>query len=183
MCTNLLRDSRLFEFIEEIDHDSEIKCGAGPCPHCGAKLDRAFFKRKPRLVIGEFEEQFSVRPSFSCRKDGCRKRVTPVLLRFLGRKVYVSVIVVLVATMTAGPNPKRLSQIQREIGVPPRTVRRWLIFWRKIFTTTESWRYQRGHFIPAIHEALLPFSLLDRLRSMHDDCLQAFVILLRFTYP
>ena len=178
MCTNLFKDSRLFEFIQEIDKDSETAASNQPCGHCQGKLDRAFFQRKPRSVPGGFEETFSIRPSFCCRSDGCRKRLTPVQLRFLGRKVYVSIIVLIAAAMTQGLNPKRLCAIERELGIPPRTVRRWIVYWREIFPSTNAWRYRRGNIIPPVDETGLPCTLLLRLSSLHLTCHQAIITLL-----
>ena len=178
MCTNLFKDSRLFKFIQKIDKDSEANSFAQPCVHCGGKLDRAFFQRKPRGVPGQFEEAFSVRPSFCCRTDGCRKRLTPMQLRFLSRKVYVSIIVLIAAAMAQGLAPKRLCDIQRELGVPPRTVQRWLVYWRKIFPSKSAWRYRRGNIVPPVDETGLPSTLLLRLSALHPTCHQAIITFL-----
>ena len=107
-CTSLFKDSRLFEFIQEINKDSESRVFNQASGHCSGKLDRASFRRKVRGVPIGFEDAFTLQPSFCCRVDGCRKRLTPVQLRFLGRKVYVSVIVLIAAAMTQGASPKRL---------------------------------------------------------------------------
>jgi len=40
--------------------------------------------------------------SFCCALDGCRSRATPPSLRFLGRKVYLAAIVVLIAILRHG---------------------------------------------------------------------------------
>jgi hypothetical protein len=181
MCTNLFQDSRLFEIIQRIDRDSEIKAGSQPCDRCRGKLDRAYFSRKPRGVAEGFERAFIVRPSFCCRVDGCRKRLTPPQLRFLGRKVFISVIVLLAAAMTQGPSPKRLCQIQRELGIAPQTLRRWLTFWREVFAVSNSWIYVRGNFIPPVDESQLPGSLLQRLAAFHPNPKQAIVTLLTIT--
>ena len=67
--------------------------------------------RKPRgrpLGLGPEDDW---RLSFCCAVDGCRTRATPPSLRFLGRKVYLATIVVLVAIMREGAN--RLSGSSR----------------------------------------------------------------------
>ena len=115
MCTNLFKDSRIFNFIQEIDKDSEATASLRPCTHCNGKLDRSDYWRKPRGIPGEFEAAFSRRPSFCCRVDGCRRRATPLQLRFLSRRVYVSIVVLIAAAMTQGPSPKRLSVIEKEL--------------------------------------------------------------------
>ena len=72
---------------------------AGGCPHCGARLHRASYPRKPRGVPAEHEKQFAVRLSLCCGRDGCRKRATPPSVRFLGPKVYVGIIVVIASAL------------------------------------------------------------------------------------
>jgi hypothetical protein len=62
---------------------------------CGGQLDRADYPRKPRGIAPQAEEAFSRRFSFSCNRYGCRKRHTPMSVRFLGRRVYVAAAVVL----------------------------------------------------------------------------------------
>ncbi len=172
MCTKLYQDSRLFQFIQKIDQDAVASCIGSRCQYCGDKLDRGFYHRKPRGVPELLEKEFSVRPSFCCRGDGCRRRLTPVQLKFLGRKVYVSVVVLLVAAMTQGLSPKRLCTISRETKVPPRTVKCWLAFWQLIFTKSPTWLYQRGMFQPPIDEDQLPLSLLQKFTE-NSDCSKA----------
>lgn len=178
MCTNLFKDSRIFNFIQEIDKDSEATASLRPCTHCNGKLDRSDYWRKPRGIPGEFEAAFSRRPSFCCRVDGCRRRATPLQLRFLSRRVYVSIVVLIAAAMTQGPSPKRLSVIEKELGVPARTVRRWLEFWLRIFPKSGSWCYQRGNLMPPIDETGLPYTLLVYLSRFHTDCHRAIATLL-----
>ena len=43
-----------------------------------------------------------IRLSFCCDRDGCRKRVTPPSVRFLGRKVFLAVAVILISAITKG---------------------------------------------------------------------------------
>jgi hypothetical protein len=183
MCTNLFQDSRLFLFIQEIDQDAAALASTSRCPACGGKLDRAYYQRKPRSVPDAFEEDFSRRPSFCCRQDGCRKRSTPVQLKFLSRKVYVSVVVLLVAAMTQGLSPARLCDITRLTKIPPRTIKRWLTFWQKVFTASRAWVYQRGNLLPPIDEQLLPLGLLERFLDSCAACFPAICSILRLAIP
>ena len=176
MCSNLLKDSRTFEFLQEIEQDSEKLAASDPCRFCDDRLHRAFYERTPRAPGLDL---FKIRPSFCCRRDGCRRRHTPALVRFLGRKVYVSIVVVLVAAMTQGASPKRLCTLQAELGISPQTVRRWGQFWRGAFSTQRSWRYQKGNFMPPVDEMGLPFTLLARLEQSISDNLLATIALVR----
>jgi len=161
MCTKLLQDARFFKFIQTIDEDTVAAFHAKACQYCSGKLDRANFNRKPRGVPVEVGESFELRPSFCCRVDGCRKRFTPPQIRFLGRKVYASLVVVLAAAMTQGLAPQRLSDICRACGASPATIRRWLQFWKEVFVSGPSWIYHRGNLAPSVDEGQLPRSLLD----------------------
>jgi hypothetical protein len=81
----------------EVDREALGEAHEQGCPHCGERLDRGDFTRKPR---GEPEkgmpEGFPVRFSLCCSRDGCRRRLTPFSRRFLARRVYVGAAVVLV---------------------------------------------------------------------------------------
>src|ERR1700683_1898315 len=67
------------------------------CPKCNGILDASHYRRKPRGVENLSDSE-SIRLSYCCRTDGCRKRVTPPSLRFLGRKVYWAGVVILSET-------------------------------------------------------------------------------------
>jgi hypothetical protein len=118
--------------------------------------------------------------SFCCALDGCRSRATPPSLRFLGRKVYLATIVVLVSIMRHGASPKRLQRMNEAVGVDRRTVERWRRWWRDSFTATPFWQIARAAFMPPVEHESLPGSLLDRFG---DDSADAIVALLRFLGP
>ena len=101
------------------------------------------------------------------------------MLRFLGRKVYVSILVLLVTSMTQGPSPKRLCAFETEHGISPHTVRRWSRYWRETFVIQNAWRYHRGNLLPPIDEEGLPHTLLARLEQSAMDKLSAAIALLR----
>ena len=179
MCTNIFKDSRTFSFLLQIDRDTEIQARQEPCRFCGDRLHRADYLRKPRVPGIDLSEAFCRRPSFCCRRDGCRRRQTPTLLRFLGRRVYASIVVILVAAMTQGASPKRLCELKAEFGVPPQTVRRWQHYWQSIFSQQSTWRYFRGNLVPTIADADLPLALVDRMTANMKDQQEALACLIR----
>jgi hypothetical protein len=69
-----------------------------------------------------------IRLSFCRDRDGCRKRVTPQSLRFLGPKVYPGAIVTLISTMRQGPTPRRVRQLSQRFGADRRTIAHWQVF-------------------------------------------------------
>ncbi|MCC5873384.1 MAG: hypothetical protein JJU22_13365, partial [Gammaproteobacteria bacterium] len=75
-----------------IDDDLAATARQQAC-RCGGALHRADYPRKPRGCPRRFREAFSWRHSFCCQR--CRGRNTPPSVRFLGRRVYLGLIVVL----------------------------------------------------------------------------------------
>jgi len=109
----LLRSVGLVKLLEKIDTEYAVTmCQAG-CSRCKGKLHRTDYPRKPR----GFAEHWTKRFSFCCAREGCRKRYTPSSVRFLGRRVYVGVIVVLVSALAQGVNAGRVQIVRRELGM------------------------------------------------------------------
>jgi len=86
MYHELPRGASFWTFLFRIDQDLAKMAQAEACPQCGGRLDCANYPRKPRGPRN-LPEQYRYRLSFCCDRDGCRKRVTPRSVRFLGRKV------------------------------------------------------------------------------------------------
>jgi hypothetical protein len=120
------------------------------------------------------------RLSFCCAVDGCRTRATPPSLRFLGRKVYLATIVVLVAIMREGATGARMRQLTAVIGVDRRTVARWRAWWRASFPATRFWQIARAAFLPPVDQDRLPGALIERFPGTIADRL---IALLRFMSP
>jgi len=94
---------------------------------------------------------------------GCRRRTTPPSVRFLGRKVYLGVVVVLVTALEHGLTARRRRQLIEALDLWPQTLARWRRWWRECFPASRCWRAERGRFIPPVAEAELPGALLGRL--------------------
>ena len=94
MYHNLPRNASFWAFLFSIDQDLANIARQKACP-CGGRLHSAKYPRKPR-GSDDLSEEYGRRLSFCCERDGCRKRATPPSVRFLGRKVYLAAVVVLV---------------------------------------------------------------------------------------
>lgn len=135
---------------------------------CGGTLHRANYPRKPRGIppgvgAGAGDEPgLELRLSFCCAREGCRRRHTPSSLRFLGRRVYVGVVLVLVMAMEQGMAGFRVNRLARELGVSRRTLERWRLWWREVFPASAVWRVARGRLWSPVDEGTLPGSLLPR---------------------
>lgn len=152
-----------FARLEKIDEMIAAQVAAGRCRYCDGPLHRGNYHRKPRGgLMATAGEAFTRRHSLCCGRRGCRKRALPPSLRFLGRRVYLEVIVVLASVMA------QILATSREAvaasGVPWRTLGRWGCWWREVFPRLPTWAELRARFVPPPpDEAQLPRSLVARL--------------------
>ena len=176
----LLADAKFHQQLLAFDRDLAAQCRAAGCPECGGVLHTANYPRKPRGRPVALGEEHDRRFSFCCAVDGCRNRSTPASLRFLGRKVYLAVIVTLISAMHDGLTAPRLGKLTETIGVDRRTVARWRNWWRACFTATPFWRAQSAGLMPPIDAARLPTALLERFAG---DTAQQLIAFLSFLGP
>lgn len=130
------------------------------CPACGGVLHRADYPRKPWGISTRHRHYYTMRFSLCCTRDGCRRRVTPRSVRFLGRRRYSGYWVVLLTALSQGPSSRRARHLCRVLGLSARALTRWRSWWRERFGRSRCWREQRGHFLPAPRQ--LPADLLNR---------------------
>ena len=172
-------EAKFLAALGEIDAAYAERVHAAGCACCGGALDRANYPRKPRGDLGEAAEAYELRWSFCCRRDGCRKRATPPSLRFLGRKVYVAVLVIVTSVAARATSIIGRGCARRLHGVPVRTVRRWLSWWQTAFALSTFWLEARAFFATPVEVEALPASLLSRFGGQSE----AVVKMLRFTAP
>jgi hypothetical protein len=171
LCHALLADARFFSLLTQFDADIAAQVRVAGCD-CGGRLHSARYRRKPRGAAIDLGADYEWRHSFCCAADGCRRRVTPPSVRYLGRRVYLGVAVVVLSAMTHGLSPRRVAYLHEQLGVSVRTLRRWRQWWRAVFVTSAVWRQARGWFVPPLAERALPSALLDRLRGDCSERLQ-----------
>jgi hypothetical protein len=177
---DLLADATFHQLLLACDADLADAARAERCALCGGALHSACYPRKPRGRPCRLGPEHDRRFSFCCAIDGCRSRATPPSLRFLGRKVYLAAIVVLVAILRHGVTTSRIDRLSQAVGVDRRTVERWRAWWRERFPATPFWQIARAAFMPPIDWERLPASLLERFTGDDADRL---VALLRFIGP
>jgi len=174
---NLFCDASFWAFLFSIDQDLASSARQKACS-CGGRLHSAKYPRKPR-GSDHLSEDYGRRFSFCCDRDGCRKRVTPPSVRFLGRKVYLHAVVVLVTAMRQGPNPRRVRELSESFGADRQTIARWQVFWQEHFPQTQFWKAARGRLTPAVTVEILPLALVNAFLGRGDPC-QDWGRLLRF---
>ena len=180
MYHELFRSASFWKFLFSVDEDLANTTHKQGCS-CGGRLHRANYPRKPR-GCENLPGSYDRRLSFCCSRDGCRKRSTPQSVRFLGRKVYLGAVVVLVAAMQQGPSPRRVRELSKLFGADRRTIARWRVFWREHFPQTAYWKLARIRFARKVAAAELPRALLEAFipsENSHDD----WERLLRFLSP
>ena len=182
MYRNLLTESSLYPILRALDETIAQEAQERGCP-CGGKLHRACYPRKPRGAAPEVEgaEAYRRRWSFCCAEEGCRRRMTPPSVLFLGRKVYFGAVVVLVSVLRQGPSPTRLSRLKELVGVSARTVKRWRKWWLSSFVDSDLWRAARGRLRVPADSSRLPLSLLEAFEAVQAQ--QKLIHLLRFVSP
>ena len=174
MCHTILQDPKFFRLLLCIDQELAGELKAGGCA-CGGVLHRADYPRKPRGCLAEVRSQFESRWSFCCNR--CRKRATSMSVRFLGRRVYLAVAVVIASVQRAGASAAA-SQLAQTLSVPVRTLERWRGWWRTQFPLTALWRAAGGQFMPPVATGDLPASALERFAGTPAQSMRHFLMFL-----
>jgi hypothetical protein len=102
-------------------------------------------------------------------------------VRYLGRRVYLAAVVVLVSAMRYGLSATREQRLAQWLSVPRRTLERWRVWWLDQFVQTSFWKGERARFIPPVNSGVLPWSLLPRFSG--EDLQRRLIQLLRFLSP
>ena len=182
MLPSLMFGDKNFRWLVEIDEGVCAQVVAGGCVVCGGPLHRSDYPRKPRGgVLAFLDEWFSTRFSLCCGRDGCRRRSTPPSVRFLGRRVYLGVAVVMASI--AARSASSAGEVRRTTGIPPRTVRRWRAWWKTGFVESRVYKESRGRFMPPLEVEALPGSLLERFAGAAVTAAMALVRTLGFVAP
>ena len=195
MYASLLADARFHELLLDIDRKIADAARAEGCGRCGGCVHSARYPRKPhgrpKCLDGRLGPDHDRRFSFCCAVDGCRARKTPASVRFLGPRVFIATVVVLIAMLRRGASDARLAGLEHVVSLDRHTVERWRRWWRDTFTATPFWRIARAGFMPPVAHERLPASLLDRFDVMPEAGVQVvadeererLVALLRFIAP
>jgi hypothetical protein len=175
VCHVLLQDPAFFRLLTRIDVEFATEARQGRCPECAGPLHVADFPRKPRGCPASVREEYSRRLSFTC--GWCDSRSTPASVRFLSRRVYVAVALILLSP----PGGSAAHALAQQFSVPARTLKRWRIWWQRDFQQTQFWQSVRERFAPSVPAEGLPQSLLARFQG--PSCQERLVQLLRFVCP
>ncbi len=179
MCHRFLSSPSFLLLLLAIDRELAEKARSAGCS-CGGTLHSANYPRKPRGGPPCPDPTFSLRLSFCCDVDGCRCRSTPPSVRFLGRKVYLGVMVVLITAMRQGPTPKGYAELRDRFGIDRRTIARWQAWWKEFFPKTHFWKSGKARFARLPSPAEFPHTLVLLFEAESGERMAA---LLRFLSP
>lgn len=169
----ILEDSSFFQLLQLLDKDSCQTLKNNGCLRCGGKLDAGHYQRKPRgIEWATLNSNSTLRYSLCCREEGCRKRVSPLSLRFASRKVYCSLFIVLFALLRERGDMKAQNYLRIKFQLSRTTARRWLrmfksclslSLWARDMRSLGVFLNQESNLISAYYEAInLELSLVNR---------------------
>lgn len=182
MLHEVVIDFKFWKRLLEIDEQIAERVANKGCQHCGGRLHRGDYVRKPRGgAVALAAEGEARRISLCCDREGCRKRSLPPSVRFLGRKVYVGAAVV-IACVIAG-RAVTAGEGHRASGVTPRTTRRWSGWWQNEYAKSEHFTATRSRFMPPVEMSGMPETLWERFVKKTGTALAALRRLLGFLAP
>ena len=176
VCHALLQTPKFLRLLLQIDADLAAQMHALGCS-CGGVLHRANYPRKPRACPKEVRADFESRLSFCCNL--CRKRSTSTSVRFLGRRVYLGLVVVLAPQRRTTLSAVAV-QVVDTLAIPERTIARWRHWWLQLFPITPLWAAACARFMPPVDVQHLPTSLIERFTG---PAAEAAMRLLAFLTP
>ena len=171
MCHAVPSTFNFFRLLWLADKELAAETKAAGCS-CGGILHCANYPRKPRGCPNEFLADFKRRFSFCCNL--CRRRTTSESVRFLGRRVYLALVVVLKSSRHATHSPLA-ALLSATLEIPIRTLQRWRQWWLKQFPLTPLWQANCASFMPPVANALFPAGLLERFVGDAEDGLMKFL--------
>ena len=181
MMTSLDNDPRLYAVLLQMDKDLAADTREKRCPHCGGVLHSACYPRKLKKPCVPDDGKEIIRFSFCCSVDSCRRRITPPSVRFLWRKRYLSVVVVLLGAMRHSLTQRRAEELEKLVGVSRRTLSRWQRWWQEAFPVSLFLKYSKVFIVPPFYPAHLCRDLLERFSAQYE--IAGMVRLLLFLSP
>jgi hypothetical protein len=171
----ILTDIKFHNSLFQYDQQIALKVRKQGCP-CGGKLHTANYLRKPRGIPQGVDENFCIRFSFCCNVEGCRKRTTPPSLRFLGRKVYTAITIIIVFTLglTISEQIDKYFSCKEHI-LSNGTIVRWRQWWKQLPSST-IWR--RQGLGSTINQERLPNSLLESFNGNTEEKIRHMLLFL-----
>lgn len=175
----LLSNPKFQVFLFKIDRALAIKSKSGGCPRCGGTLSWANYQRKPRFAERTQEGAPTLRFSLCCSLDGCRRRLVPPSVRFLGRRVYAASAVAIASAAREGFVGDRFGCLRRSLGVTANTLRGWRKWWQDVVPTIRTgWSWAVGWLFPVVDTSTPPLVGLVKLMAAYGAAYGLVVFIL-----
>ena len=164
MLSELAQKESLFRLLHKIDlelADSQRQRG---CIHCGGALHWASYERKPRGGPSCLPNEYTIRLSLCCGREGCRKRCLPPSTLYYGRRVYWGcIILVVMALRQRRPDGLSARRLRQLYGVSRQTIIRWMAYFARVFPDSPVWQRLRGSaaLVAGLSDEILPVALLE----------------------
>jgi len=167
----LLIDTSFYNSLLALDKLIAEQVKQVNCQFCQANLNQSHYSRKPKGVPAGLDDNYSLRFSYCCAREGCRKRFTPPSMRFLSRKVYCSVVIIVIFLLSPQSDESRIDKFNQLLGteLSVETLRRWRRYWVK--TVTQSHTFKRAAFVQDLSPSL-PSSLLNLFQQDEKSSLK-----------
>lgn len=162
MCQSIIGSPSFFFLLLKIDLDLANQAKAAGCHACGSTLHWGSYARKPKGIDrsnphwGEYQRRFS----FCCSNTECRKRHTPVSVRFFGGRHYLAFVFTLGSALAQGLNASTEERLCAK-GIPRQTLHRWVRWWRDMFVTKPIWQRLKSYFLTA---EVIPRDTLEAIK-------------------
>lgn len=177
---DLLDRATLFRKSHEIDKEIALRWKSKRCDKkgCGGPLHKAHYQRKPRGEACEIPEEYAIRMGWCC--GWCRRRCLPPSCLFWGRRVYWGIVIILVTAAKEGLNHGTSLSLSQKLNVPPRTIGRWVRYFKDVFPKTNQWQRLRSPVTSHVRNDDLPRALLKLFLSSTTCALTAVIHCMKF---
>lgn len=181
MLPEFLQNVSLFHTLYHIDLNLAQECQQAGCPFCQGPLHRAPYLRKPRGGPLNIPEEFQVRQSLCCGREGCRRRVLPPSCLFQGRKVYWRAVILVVVSLRQGRfGGFCINKLARMFSIDRKTVVRWIRYFQDELAISAQWQRLRGLIDIQVTSQDLPGSLLAYFFQYQTSSAGGLINCLRF---
>ncbi len=175
MLPEILESTNIYYLLHHIDTDLATQQQKAGCPFCGGSLHYSNYQRKPRGGP-RLPEDLSIRLSFCCSKERCRRRTLPKSTLFMDRRVYFRVVILIVTTLSQSkPQEYSKNMLCKMLDADTKTITRWLKYFRELFPKSKTWKRVRGFISPVVTAFSLPGSLVEYYLE-NTECIKKAVI-------
>jgi len=182
MLAELIHKPKIYQLLHQIDKDLAGEHKKAGCSYCGGPLYTANYVRKPRGGPENLPDELRVRQSLCCGKEGCRRRSLPPSVLF-GRQFYWNIAVLIVTTLRQNQlNGDGAGKLMKMLGVGPRTIKRWMIYFREVFPPSREWLTLRGRLSGEVRNNHLPADVVNYFIRVSSSVELGLVTCLRALY-